>query len=306
MKTATDHRSIILDWAGVERYPEKDGVYANVEEDLYHGDKTRFSKHQLDTFLYSPAHWLAEYQGKREKKQTAPMAWGSALDMLVTDPTRFETVYRAGPDVSRNTTRWKDFVAGLEPGQRAIKTTELRHIVSARAAINEWPPSRECLFGAGAVTQLTVNWTWRNSDAADVMTVPMRSRLDVVRFCSSAQIIISDLKRAKDARQEAFEDAVVRYGLHLQEECYRMALRQHFGNVPIEFYFVVVEPEPPHKIGRYAVSASLAAVAAHILEVALAHYAQCCQSGDFPNGNEIGHLQGPAWYWRKIRGTEEM
>lgn len=283
----------IIDWSGIDLYPEENGVYINVDEALYHADEGRMSKHQLDTFARSPAHWLAERQGRRKHKKTDPMSWGSALDMLLTDEPRFIDVYVPGPDVSRVTKKWKAFETNLAAGQIGIKETDYKNILGARKALEAHSLAARYLFARGAHYQVTINWAWEVAN----YKIPMRSRLDAV-LINSETICIVDLKRAEDARGEAFSKAIMNYRYHIQAACYIDALsRALHVHDNIDFVFVAVEPEPPHAIAVYRLDDFSYELGISMFNLALLDFARCAEQGSFPSyPEEVRTLQLPAFY----------
>lgn len=292
----------IIDWMNVEEYPHGDGAYVNVPEESYHADRTRMSKHQLDTFARSPAHWLAEYRGK-SKKCTDPMTWGGALDALVTDPDRFERVYRPGPNVSRNTKVWKDFVKGLEPGQIPLKEADYRNIIGARQAAHDHELANLYLFGDRVIYQLTLNWTWQYRR----YRVLMRSRLDAVTIVDG-QVIIADLKRAHDARGEAFSKQIANFNYHVQQACYMLALRTVLALEVVDFVFVAIEPEPHHGIVVHRLPRIAHELGVGMLHDTLLRFAHCAANEDYSSYEPKVNITGlPAWYMkRQQRQLEEL
>lgn len=290
------NKQAIIDWSGLDHYPEKDGAYIHVDESLYHADRRRMSKHQLDTFSRSPAHWLAEREGRRPRKSTDAMSWGSALDMLVTDEARFADAYVVGPDVSRATKAWKTFVAQLGEHQVPIKGADYNAILGARDALRKHPIAKDYLFGDNVFHQITINWTWRFRGAA----VPMRSRLDAL-FVKDDCIAIADLKRTIDAREEAFSKAAANYTYHVQQACYTMAVIQAFQlQEPPDFVFIAIEPDPDYGIIVHRLSQLSYELGLDIMHQTLTHYMRCAKEKHFPSyPEEICETQLPRWYFQQ-------
>lgn len=227
---------VIVDWTGRDVYPPDDGAYANVDEELYHGDDTRMSKHQLGEVLRSIAHWHASKHAAR--KPSDAMRWGLALHCGMEGWQAFLSKYSMGPDAARSTKAWK--TAELEAdGKILLKPAEWDSVTGAMQSV-----LTHRIAGAFAKSpmlhrELTINFRYGD--------IPLRSRLDAYESISGT---IIDWKRTEDARASAFRRAVDSFGYHMQDFMYRTAC-QAVGLPVARFLFVCVEPKPPYAVAVY-------------------------------------------------------
>ena len=147
----------VIDWTGRGEYPTDDGIYANVDNEIYQGDRTRLSKHQLALIARSIGHWWAWLTDETE--QTAPMRWGSAYHVAMEGGVDlFKRFYAPGPDVAKNTKAWKDALRGTPDNVVLLKSKEYASILLAAQTIRDHPIAGPIVNSPTLIKELTINY----------------------------------------------------------------------------------------------------------------------------------------------------
>lgn len=82
-----------------------EGIYRDVPNEIYHGDRTAVSSSGLKLLLRSPAHFVAG-QGASEET-TAALEFGTALHTALLEPEKYREQYVTKPDINRRTKEGK-------------------------------------------------------------------------------------------------------------------------------------------------------------------------------------------------------
>lgn len=197
-------------------------------------------------------------------------------------------------------------------GKTIISREEHDAAIAMRSAVMSHPLARLLLTGDGKA-ELSAYW---NDPETGVLC---RCRPDYWR----ADGVLVDLKTTADASPEAFARSVLDWRYHVQAAMYlegtTAAIFQgeiddapkvpfpadadgsdpdEFAvNHPHAFVFVVVEKKPPHAVACYMLDAETIAIGQRDLRKALATYAECERSGQWPGlGDGLQALSLPEWY----------
>lgn len=183
----------------------------------------------------SPAHY--KYALDNPTKDSPALAFGRALHMAILQPNEFERHYAIAPDVDRRTKQGrKEYQAFLDTlhGREPISRECWDQVVSMYNAVYADRDAAELLDGCQ--TETPIFWT------DPLSRVRCKCRLDAVK-----PGVIVDLKTAADASPKAFKSAAIRFGYEVQAAHYIRGYKSQHDE-PVEFYFLVIEKEPPYAI----------------------------------------------------------
>lgn len=183
----------------------------------------------------SPIHY--KYALDNPTKDSPALAFGRALHMAILEPGQFEHHYALLPDVDRRTKegreQYQDFLNRLH-GREPISQESWDQVVNMYNAVYADPGASELLDGCQ--TETPIFWT------DEATRIRCKCRLDAVK-----PGVIVDIKTAADASPKAFKSAAIRYGYDVQAAHYIRGYKSQHEE-PVEFYFIVIEKEPPYAI----------------------------------------------------------
>lgn len=106
-----------------------------------------------------------------------------------------------------------------------------------------------------------------------------RARLDWLRHDGR---ILDDFKTASSAQPEKWSRRAIDYGYDIQAVLYTRGVRALTGSDPT-FRFVVIEKEPPYTVQVFQLAPDVLALANRKVDWALATWARCLESGEWPS-----------------------
>lgn len=211
----------------VQVYP--DGIHHGIPEDEYHA-LPRLSQSSIKDILRSPAHYRYG-----ERKETAAMRKGTAVDIAITEPQRLESYFHIVPDDLRMDPRTAAYKAAvIEAGDKAlIKRKDYDHALRIRDAVLAHETVGKLIDGAQA--QPVALWTERTAQGP----VRCKARLD---WANEGARALLDLKTTVDARKFGLKAEDM--GYDIQGGFYTHGWMRAGGWEPEGFVFAVVETGP--------------------------------------------------------------
>lgn len=207
------------------------------------------SRSALSTMNRSPLHFWHRYiSGLHEEPAIKPAAltFGTAVHTAVLEPKEFARYYDAAPEGSKNTKAYKEAVKEAEAtGVTLLTTAEMDKIDGIKASLFAHPMASEMLFKRSGRNETT----WIAKDP--VTGMELKARPD--RLAQSGAIV--DLKTSANASAKHFQRSAHDFGYHIQAAFYQMVLNLCTAQVP-NFYFVVVEKEPPYAVQCFRASSN--------------------------------------------------
>lgn len=263
------------------------GYYPGLANDQYHLGPG-VSKSQLDLIRKAPSllQWSKAAPEDEEKK--ASLNIGDAVHALLLEPDRFRAEYAIGPkDAPRNTKagkeRWAKFEAGLREGQTVLTADEGHKIELIYGSVMAHPHARWIIEAKG---DAEASIYWRDPETG------------LLCRCRPDKLIrdhgwIVDLKTTADMSK--FSRSVWDYRYHVQDAFYSEGYKQHFGEQPAGFLFLVVSTSI--ECGKYPVRLFCLDIEAkqrghEEMREDLATLAECEATGTFP---AIETLSLPHW-----------
>lgn len=128
-----------------------------------------------------------------------------------------------------------------------------------------------------------------------------RARLDRFTWLGD-RLVVVDLKTCESADTESCRKTLAGLGYAMQDDTYTTAVRALELFDDPAFLFVFVEREPPYLVNVVGCADDAVAYGRAANEKALAIYAECSRTGEWPGyPNEITYLSLPGW----VRSVED-
>lgn len=265
----------------------KPGYYKDLPNEQYHSGPG-ISKSQLDLIHKSPSllQWSRTAPEDDEKKSALNV--GDAVHALLLEPERFRAEYAVGPkDAPRNTKagkeKWAEFEAGLKEGQTVLTAEEGRKIELIYGSVMAHPNAR-WLIEAKGDAEASIYW---NDPETGLLC---RCRPD--KLITEHGWIV-DVKTTADMSK--FARSVYDFRYHVQDQFYSEGYRQHFGEEPAGFLFLVVSTSiecGKYPVRLFCLDAEAKARGRATMREDLATLAECERTGEFPG---IETLSLPRW-----------
>lgn len=267
----------IKQWSGKFEGP---GFYADVPEDVYHGDPVpggSFSSTQAKTILKSAAHLRHYLDAPRVTKKAFDFGHLVHAGVLGVGAEAVAIPESAlSVSSSTNTKDAKAFIAlARENGQIPVKQAELVAVEGCVQAVLEHPLAGP-IFDNGtpevsAFAQDPVAGLW------------LRARFDWV----APDGVLVDLKTTRDGEPMAFERSARMFGYDLQDAFYQHVYKLITGKWPAGFRFVTVESEAPHLVDVHDGDLLWEARGQQLLRRALERYSRALKSGEWPGREPV-------------------
>ncbi|RBO87555.1 PD-(D/E)XK nuclease-like domain-containing protein [Nocardia puris] len=268
--------------------PTAPGIYRNVPEAIYHGDRASISSSQARRLLeVTPYRWRAELD--RPRKPSTDMEWGTALHTLVLGTGAY--VVDTGAE-KWTTNAVKDEVAEIRRrGHIPLRPKDFDAVHEAAEAVRAHDRAAEIL--AEGEPELSA---W----APDYYTgVMMRARFDWLRWVTPTSVRVADVKKSAEVTLEGFRWSVGKFGYHAQQDWYETVL-DLLGIRVLGFEFIVVTSEPPHEVYVVELPPRAADLGRLRNRHALDIYAECTALDEWPttpSGTTL--LDLPETYYRR-------
>lgn len=253
-------------------------VLHNVSNGAYHAG-AGLSYSGVKRLLRSPWHFQAlhEAHDAHPATPTAQQFAGTLAHCATLEPNEFDTRYRVGPEVSKNSNAWREFKAA-NPDSEIISSAQ-REVAFAQAASLRAHPLIGDLLAAG-FAEASVYW---HDSAHQILC---KCRPDWVHPCgtkASPRAILVDVKTTGDASPDGFARAVASYGYHGQADWYCSGYEAATGIRTEGMVFAVVENEFPYACMAYMVDDEALLIARQRNQRALNTYARCLKANHWPS-----------------------
>lgn len=273
-----------------------------VSIETYHNGLPGISASGLIQISRSPAHY--RYWKDHPTEPTPAMIKGSAIHAAILEPGRFATEYVALDDAAivakigggnpRNTNAykaWKADWAEKTVGKTVIAKADYDCAVNIAAKVYTHPRASFLLTEDGQ-SEVTLQWT------DEATGIAIKARPDRV-----TNIGLADIKTTQDARPDAFSRAIFNLGYYLQAAVYREGMRVVHKHNDYAFYFVAIEPEPPHGIMVYKLDDSSCEVGLMEFRRCLELYAACTANDTWPGySTDLMPIGIPLWGVERLVG----
>lgn len=264
----------------------KPGLYTDLSNEQYHSGPG-ISKSQLDLIHKSPSllQWSRSAPEDDEKKTALNV--GDAVHALILEPHRFREEFAIGPkDAPRNTKagkeKWAEFEAGLS-GQTILTADEGRKVELIYGSVMAHPHARWIAESKGDA-EASIYWTDPETGLL------CRCRPD--KLVTDHGWVV-DVKTTADMSK--FNRSVWDYRYHVQDAFYSEGYKQHFGEEPAGFLFLVVSTSiecGKYPVRLFCLDSDGKTKGAETMREDLSTLAECERTGEFPG---IETISLPRW-----------
>lgn len=274
--------------------PTAPGVYFGLDNSLYHAG-AGLSSTGVRRILKTPFHFYAATlpNNKPKAPPTASILNGHLTHCLLLEPGEFESRYRVGPTVNKNTLIWREYVA--EWAAKGVQVIGEEQFDAAFAQARN-------LRAVEAVAELLADGVCETSGYwIDPATgVLCKCRPDCISpIAHRTQLMPLDVKTTTDASPEAFGRSALSWGYHYQAAWYCDGYAIASGMEVQDMLFAVVENEYPYAAAVYMLDDKAIAYARRRNAFALQRYAECVCSQVWPGyPSEVQPLYLPEWGMR--------
>lgn len=261
------------------------GLHGDIPNEVYHAGPGVSRSDLWTIYTKTPAHYRFG-----EKKESKALDFGTASDMAILDPELFEERVMMGPE-DRRGNRWKDAEASaislgklLLTGPDYEACLQMRDVVHANAYLHRLITQGQPLAGQSGY--------WRDAETGKFC----KFRPDLIRKDLGVML---DLKTTRSAAARTFASSVLEYGYHAQEAWYSAGYEACGLGSLNGFVFLAMEKEAPFAFRLYELPPSIVAEGHLAMRSALALYAQCEETDEWPGYDEaVTELPIPRWGYK--------
>jgi len=251
----------------------------------YHSG-TEMSKHQLDAFHRSPAHY--QHAKLNPRPQSEAMREGSLFDTLLLEPERFNLEHVIAPKFDRRTKAGKEGAAEFEAecqasGKTAVDPDLWQQLHAMADSVRAHKLASSLILGQA---QVSLFWTDRETG------INLRARPDV--WLIPDRWIINDIKTTRDCSKGGFHRDVAKFRYHVQAALYCDGAEALERMVP-EFWFTAVEKTPPYFVACHRCTLDLIEWGRQEYRKDLERFRHCRDTDTWPGFDEPIDVYPPAW-----------
>lgn len=286
--------------------PPNDGIYSNIDEDVYHGDYGSLSSSGARDLLSStPEEFDYNRRVPRDPNRNYDfghaahkmvLGKGAALKML--DPkVHGLTAEKKPAKVPSSTAMWKN--AAKEARERGLIPIAKAEIDKAHQMAGRVFQHRVAarLLSAGRAEH-SIYW---HDDATGVR---LRCRPDFLPDLPGRPLCI-DYKTAKSADPRQFQRAVVDYGYHMQQAFYEDGLAE-LGVTDVGFLFIVQSKTAPYTVSVCPIDPEIVELGRRQNRAAIELFGRCMIEDNWPGYPGIQEPVGMAgWAVKQIEDSLE-
>ena len=266
------------------------GIYYGMSNADYHASEG-ISKSGLDLIANSPLHYYARKLDPNrppEVEQTIAQQNGEIAHCAILEPLEFGKRFHVGPDVTRSTKQWKEFVDSLPGGAAAIKPDQSMAAWNQSSSVRLIDDLRRGL----AVGNAEVSAYWIDEETSALC----KCRPDFVHDCGEAGVILIDVKTCGNASPGEFSRMIAKHRYHVQASYYSEGFAIASGRRVLGFVFAAVEMSYPYASSAIQLDAESHEQGRVDFRRDLNTYARCKESGVWPGyGNEVHIARLPGW-----------
>lgn len=230
----------------------KNGYYADLENEAYHGNSTHMSASQLKPAFKSISHFFAKQNQERKKA----FDMGNAFEALLIEPHKykaevavFDEEARPEPEKTFATKANKAFKAEFfaANASKSIITKEEEKLLKKMVKnVKETTLFFQLLKNAAKVyVQPSLFWTDKETK------VKFKSRPDVVVEFEDGSAYVIDVKTAEEGSPEAFGSDLRKYNYPVQAITQIDGVEEVLGLRVTKYFYLVAEKKLPNNATLY-------------------------------------------------------
>ena len=281
--------------------PPNDGVYATIDDEVYHSDLGSLSSSGARDLLSStPEEFDFNRRTPRDPNRNYDfghaahkmvLGRGSRLKML--DPKKVGLKADGKPAaVPTSTSMWKNAAkAAREQGQIPIAKADMERAQTMAARVFQHRVAARLLADGRAEHSIY----WHD----DTTGVRLRCRPDFITD-GLARTVVIDYKTAVSASKSHFDSAIKSFGYHQQQAFYEDGLAE-IGLTDVGFLFVVQSKTAPYTVAVRPIDPEAVELGRRQNRVAIELFARCMERDRWPGYDGIQPASGlPAWLVKQI------
>lgn len=265
--------------------PTEPGLYADLDEAVYHGDMHSLSSTGARKLLeVVPAQWAYD-RDNPDLEPNEVFEFGTAVHTL--------TLGVGTPVVEVMAKDWRTKGAqqqrreARERGEIPLLTKQFKAARTMACNLRSHPHLARALEQGAP----EMSGYWRDP-ATGIMR---RLRTDCLYTAPSGAVLVIDVKTADTADPEKFLKSVITYGYDQQNDWYGDGIEQLLGVWPA-FIFAIVAKKPPHLVSLVELPSEWLARGRRRNREALDIYARCVEANHWPDyGPDIHQIDMPYW-----------
>lgn len=285
--------------------PSNDGIYATIDDDVYHSDLASLSSSGARALLSgTPEEFNFSRRTPRDPNRNFDFghAWhkmvlgkGSQLQML--DPKVVGLKADGKPAASpTSTAMWKQAAAkARQHGRIPMAKSDMEKAQTMAGRVFQHRVAARLLSKGRA--EHSIYW---HDDATGVR---LRCRPDFLTDGLGRTICI-DAKSAVSANPKHFQRAVLDYGYHQQQAFYEDGLAE-LGLEEVGFVFVVQSKTAPYSVSVCQIEPEVVSLGRRQNRAAIELFARCTESGRWPGYEGIQPVGMAGWAIKQIEESLE-
>lgn len=272
---------------------------SGMPSETYHAEIGWLSKHLLDAFLMSPAHYAAELCRKQEAQSHAFLL-GQLGHLAVLEPAVYAKNCYVRPEGIDGRTKEGKAWAADHADLPCVSQEDHEHIMAMSRAV--WANKTAASVLGSGDTEVSMFCRMRSKGDPEGL-VKRKARVDLLTKDGDGRTMVVDYKTCAmgGASPDMFARDVARWGYHLQAQWYTSIAEELGGNYPT-FLFIVQEKEPPYNIALYALSDAWIGIARDTIEQALERFRACVRTQEWPGyeaERDVQLIEPPKWFFRQ-------
>lgn len=262
-----------------------EGIYRDIPNAVYHGDRSAVSSSGLKLMLQSPAHFVARQTAPSES--TAALVFGTALHAALLEPNKYRDEYVAKPQIDRRSKAGKALAATLDAAL-ADKIQLDGHTLTEIDAMVASAKRRPLVAQMLEQGEAEVTYVWRDRETG----ILCKCRPDWLKTTA-----IVDLKSCLDGSNDGFSRACATYHYHVSAAFYVEGVRALTGQ-SLPFHFIAAEKGAPYAVAVYTASDAFLRLGARLVRQALNQFRECRERDTWPSYQPHGQSEAvdlPMW-----------
>lgn len=288
--------------------PPNDGIYANIDDDVYHSDLDSLSSSGARALLSGTPEEF-DYN-RREPRDPKPaydfghaahkmvLGIGSRLKMLdpKVDGLKADGTVAHSP---ASTAKWKaaDAKARAE-GKLPIARANMEKAQTMAGQVFAHRVAAKLLSASDGVAEHSIYWH------DDQTGVRRRIRPDYLSVNGFARPMCLDYKTARSADPKHFQRAVLDWGYHCQQAYYEDGLAE-LGIENCGFLFIVQAKDAPHSVSVCSIEPEIVELGRRQNRQALELFAKCTADDNWPGYDGIHTVGMASWAVKQIEESLE-
>lgn len=263
------------------------------------------SRGDLVEFSRCPSRWVRGYEGDGGSKATT---WGSTIDALLLDPLNAGSRIAIYPETypadgkkgetiekpwSNNATFAKEWKKS-HGDKLFLKQEEADEAQSAVGLIRSHADLAAMIDSGRKQVFVMAEY----HDAAMDIVIPVKGMIDLVPEAHPFGKSLVDFKTCVSAGERDWQQAVYYRGYQVQAAMYLDLWNAATGEDRTDFLHILQENYPPYEVAKRILSAEYLELGRSKYQNALARYAECLKSGEWPSYDDC--IQTPAIHGFRI------